>query len=107
FAFEDVPQAIKHEADLLDIPVLSVPYDVPFVAISREAFGRLANERLDQLTQALKVQDELTETALRGLGFDGVLWRLSAPLGCSLAVVDETGQVVAERHFGRRLPLDG
>src|SRR5918999_215990 len=50
FGFPDVPAALVEEADRLDFPILTVPYEVPFVAITKAAFRHLANEQLERLT---------------------------------------------------------
>ncbi len=107
FGFLDVPPAVVDEADKLGFPVLSVPYEVPFVAITKAAFSHLANEQLDQLTQALEVHERLADAVLEGRGLQALLAIVCNHLDCSLQLVDETGRVVGERHARRRLSLDG
>ncbi len=53
FGFAEVPDAAADEAEKLSFPILSVPYEVPFAAITKAAFRHLANEQLEQLTRAL------------------------------------------------------
>src|ERR671919_3110566 len=48
FGFADVPVPIVEEADKLDFPILSVPYEVPFIAITKAAFAHLADEQLER-----------------------------------------------------------
>ena len=86
--------------------MLSVPYEVPFVAITKAAFSRLAGEELERLTRALQVNERLAEAVLEGRGLTSLLAVVCAHLGCSLALVDESGRVVAERHAGKRLSFD-
>jgi purine catabolism regulator len=64
FGFEDVPAPIVAEADKRSFPVLTVPYEVPFVAITKSAFTHLANERLEQQTRALEVHERLSDAGL-------------------------------------------
>jgi purine catabolism regulator len=101
FGFPEVPAPILAEADRLGFPVLSVPYEVPFVAITKAAFTHLANEQLEQLTRALGVHERLADAVIRGRGLQALLAVVCNHLDCSLALVDEHGRVVAERH-GRR-----
>ena len=48
FGFAEVPPAIVEEANRLGFPVLAIPYDTPFIAITKAAFTHLANEQLDR-----------------------------------------------------------
>jgi purine catabolism regulator len=107
FGFSDVPPAVVDEANRLGFPVLSVPYEVPFVAITKAAFAQLAGEQLERLTRALEVNERLAEAALEGRGLPSLLAIVCGHLGCSLALVDQSGRVVAERHAGKRLSFDG
>jgi PucR family transcriptional regulator, purine catabolism regulatory protein len=106
FGFPDVPPPIVEEADKLAFPVLTVPYEVPFVAITKAAFTHLANEQLEQVTSALAVHERLADAVLRGRGLQALLAVVCNHLDCSLALVDEQGRVVSERHARRRLPFD-
>jgi PucR family transcriptional regulator, purine catabolism regulatory protein len=98
FDFDQVPPAIVAEANELGFPVFSVPYEVPFVAITKAAFTRIGAERLEQLTEALEVHEQLVDAVLRGRGLDHLLEILGGHLGCSLRLVDDTGRVLAERQ---------
>jgi PucR family transcriptional regulator, purine catabolism regulatory protein len=104
FGFAEAPAALLEEANALDFPVISVPYAVPFVAITKAAFAQLADEQLERLTNALAVHERLAATVLEGQGIQALLAILSGHLDCSLALVDENGRVVSERHAtGKRL----
>src|SRR5688500_7308013 len=105
--FADVPPAIVAEADRLDFPVLSVPFEVPFVAITKAAFSYLANEQLERQTRALEVHERLADAVLEGRGLHALLSVLCGHLLCSLALVDETGRVVAESHSGPHHSFEG
>ncbi len=107
FGFAEVPPAIVEEANRLGFPVLSVPYDTPFIAITKAAFTHLASEQLETVTRALEVHERLAQTVLDGRGVQALLAVLCDRLGCSLALVDESGRVVGERHAGGRLSFDG
>jgi len=107
FGFAEVPAPIVDEANKLGFPLLSVPYEVPFVAITKGASGHLANEQLESLTRALEVHERLADAVLQGRGLQALLSILCNHLGCSLALVDEAGRVVAERHAAERLTFDG
>jgi purine catabolism regulator len=106
FGFAEVPVPIVEEANKLAFPVLTVPYKVPFVAISKAAVTHLASEQLEQLTRALEVHERLADAVLQGRGLQALLAIVCNHLNCSLALVDERGRVVAERHARRRLSFE-
>ena len=107
FGFGEVPPAIVEEANRLGFPVVSVPYDTPFIAITKAAFTHLANEQLEDVTRALEVHERLSQAVLDGRGVQALLAILSDRLGASVGLVDEGGRVVGERHHGKRLPFHG
>lgn len=104
---DSVPEPIAKEADALGFPVLCVPYDVPFMALSKAAFTRLASEELERQTRALEVNQRLADAVVDGEGAQALLGIVCRHLGCSLALVDGAGRLVAERHAGRRLGFEG
>src|SRR5829696_1250141 len=106
FNFAEVPGVLAEEADALGFPVLEVPYEVPFVAITKNAVSHIASERLEQLTQAIAVHERLADAVLKGRGLNDLLGIVCGHLDCSLQLVDEGGRVVSERHSGRRLQFD-
>jgi PucR family transcriptional regulator, purine catabolism regulatory protein len=106
FGYVDVPPAIVEEANRLSFPVLSVPYEVPFVAITKAAASSLASEQLERLTGAIEVHERLADAVLKGRGEHALLTILSNHLDCSVALVDEHGRVASERHVGERLTFD-
>jgi purine catabolism regulator len=107
FSFAEVPAALAEEADRLGFPVLEVPYEVPFVAITKTAVSHIASERLEQLTQATEVHERLADAVLKGRGLNDLLGIVCGHLDCSLQLVDEGGLVISERHSARRLSFEG
>jgi PucR family transcriptional regulator, purine catabolism regulatory protein len=106
FGFSDVPPALVGEANTLGFPIVCVPYEVPFVAITKAAVTRLASEQLERQTRALEVNERLADAVLQGRGVQALLAIVSSHLGCSLVLLDERGRVVAERRTGKRVSSD-
>jgi purine catabolism regulator len=106
FGFPELPEAVVAEADRLSFPILTVPYDVPFVAITKAAFTHLANDQLEQLTRALEVNERLAAAVLEGRGLQALLAVVCNHLDCSLSLVDAGGRIVSERHARARLSFD-
>jgi PucR family transcriptional regulator, purine catabolism regulatory protein len=108
FGFAQTPPALAAEADALGFPVLTVPYEVPFIALTKAVSTHLANEELERVTRALEVHERLAQTVLEGGGLYTLLAVLGDSVGCSLALVDQAGRVVVERHAaGGPRSLDG
>jgi purine catabolism regulator len=106
FGFDAVPKAVATEANRLGFPVFTVPYEVPFIAISKAVFTHLASEQLELVTQALEVNERLAEAVTHGRGLQELLAVVAGHLGCSLALLDESGRVLAERHARKRLSFE-
>ncbi|HXH87081.1 MAG TPA: PucR family transcriptional regulator ligand-binding domain-containing protein [Gaiellaceae bacterium] len=101
FGWAEPPAALLAEADRLGFPVLTVPYEIPFIALTKAISSQLANEQLSRVERALAVHERLAEAVLESRGAASLLAILGDHVGCSLALVDETGRVVGERHGAR------
>jgi PucR family transcriptional regulator, purine catabolism regulatory protein len=101
FGWAEPPAALVEESERLGFPVLTVPYEVPFIALTKAISSRLANEQLARVERALSVHERLAEAVLEGRGVRALLAILGDHVGCSLALVDEHGRVVGERHATR------
>src|SRR5688500_5013544 len=101
FGWAEPPDALVREAERLDFPILVVPYAVPFIALTKAISSQLANEQLSRVERALTIHERLAEAVLEGRGVPVLLAILGDHVGCSLALVDEGGRVVGERHGAR------
>ena len=106
FGFAEPPAPLVDEAEKLGFPVVVIPYEVPFVAITKDAVTRLVNEQLGRVTRALEVNERLAEAVLQGRGVQALVGIVSSHLGCSLVLLDDRGRVVAERHTGGRASFE-
>ncbi len=95
FDFDCVPRAMAAAADRLGFPVLTIPYELPFIAVTKVGFSHLASEQLELMTDALAVHERLAEIVLAGGGLDTLLDVLYERLGCNLRVLDGAGRVLA------------
>jgi purine catabolism regulator len=104
FGWTEPPAALAAEADSLGFPVVTVPYEVPFIALTKAIAAQLGNEQLARLERALEVHERLAQAVLEGRGVPVLLAILGDHVGCSLALHDESGRIVGDRHGDR---LDG
>ena len=60
----EIPPALVDEADELGFPLFEVPYEMPFIAITEKAFGRLVNEQYEVLQRGIAVHRRLEQLVL-------------------------------------------
>jgi purine catabolism regulator len=104
FAHEKVPEPLIAAARERDFPVLEIPYELPFIAITEQAFTRLVNEEYALLRRSIAAQERLQRVVLAERGLDGIVGALAGLVGGSALVLDSRGTPLASRSFRR--PLD-
>jgi PucR family transcriptional regulator, purine catabolism regulatory protein len=97
FSYKRLPRAMVAEADARGLPLFEVPYEMPFIAITEHAFGRLVNEQYDVLQRAGEVHERLERLVLEGRGLDQVLASIATVVGGAAVVLDGRGHELA-RH---------
>ena len=102
FGWAEPPAALADEAERLDFPLVTVPYEVPFIALTKAISSQLANAQLAR-PSALEVHERLAQSVLQGQGAAALLAILGDHVGCALALVDEA----ARRRRAPRARLDG
>ncbi|MBI5104601.1 MAG: PucR family transcriptional regulator ligand-binding domain-containing protein [Solirubrobacterales bacterium] len=104
FAHPQVPEELQAAAAERDFPLLEVPYEVPFIAVTEKAFGRLVNEQYALLQRSIAVQERLQRIVLNERGLDAIAAALSTLIGGSTLVFDGRGELQARHAFRRELP---
>lgn len=82
-------------ADALDFPILEVPYETPFIALTEKAFHHIAAEQATMLERAGAAHARLEQVALEDGGLDGFVAALGDLVGGEAAVLDARGHVLA------------
>ncbi|GAA3427108.1 PucR family transcriptional regulator [Streptosporangium sandarakinum] len=90
---ETVPAELVAAAARAGLPLVEVPRDTPFVAISKLVSDLIAAEQYDEISRAFAAQGRLTRAALRPEGPRAVIDRLARELGGWAVLLDETGAV--------------
>ncbi len=98
-----MPEPLLEEAEALGFPVFEVPYEVPFIAVTEKAFGRLVNEHYEVLQRSIATHKRLERLVVEERGMDEVVRALAAAVGGAVLVLDARGEVLAERAFRREL----
>ena len=104
FDHAKVPRALLEAARGAGLPVFTVPYELPFIAITERAFTALVNRQYEVLQRTIAVHRRLERLLLEERGLDELVRAISTTTGAAVAVLDPRGQTLASRSFQRPLP---
>jgi PucR family transcriptional regulator, purine catabolism regulatory protein len=103
FDHTQIPDALLSEARKLEFPVFDVPYEMPFIAITEKAFGRLVNDQYDTLQRGIAFHKRLEQLVLEERGLEEVARALAAATGGAVAALDRQGEPMTVCEFRRKL----
>jgi DNA-binding PucR family transcriptional regulator len=106
FTHEKVPKALVDAAREREFPLFEVPYELPFIAITEHAFGRLVNEQYALLQRSIAAQERLQRIVLSERGLDAIVGALATLVGGPALVFDGRGELQAMRTFRRELDAE-
>lgn len=89
------PTTLRLACEEAGLPLLEVPHEVPFMAITEELAERLAVQRGERDRRTLRREAHLLDVLAEGHGLDGVVRALARELGCTIVVTDPSGTVEA------------
>src|SRR3954470_13428416 len=98
-----VPDALVEAARERSFPVFEVPYELPFIALTEQAFTRLVNEQYALLQRSIAAQERLQRIVLSERGLDAIVGALAPLVGGPALVFDGRGDARAVRTFRREL----
>ncbi|HEV2999396.1 MAG TPA: PucR family transcriptional regulator ligand-binding domain-containing protein, partial [Solirubrobacteraceae bacterium] len=103
FAHAEVPAPLVEAAAGREFPLFAIPYEVPFIAVTEQAFTRLVNEQYALLRRSIAAQERLQRVVLAERGLDGIVGALAGLVGGAAVVLDARGLPLARRSFRRPL----
>jgi purine catabolism regulator len=103
FAHQDVPEALRETAAELGFPLLEVPYEVPFIAVTEKAASHLVNEHYAVLQRALSAHERLERIVLSERGLDGVAEALASLIDGPAMIFDARGSELVRRSHRHAL----
>jgi purine catabolism regulator len=106
FDFEELPGPLVEEAAALGFPVFEVPYELPFIALTENAFTRLVNEQYEMLQRGIAIHKRLERLVLDESGLEEVVRALAAATGGTVSVLSARGATIAAKTFRRRVPAE-
>ena len=103
FSHRAVPAAVVEAAAERDLPLVEVPYEVPFIAVTEAAFSRLVNEQYAVLRRAIAAHERLERIVLAERGLDAVVAALATLIGGTVLAYDARGALLVRRAFRQEL----
>lgn len=102
--YQEAPEPLVRAAEESGLPLLTVPDEVPFIAVTKAVFDARADEQRALLQRAFATQRRLTAAAT-GDGLRPMLAEWAAATGVGAAVLDPLGRLLAtSEHASRPLP---
>jgi purine catabolism regulator len=106
FTHKTVPAAMVEVAAERAFPLFEVPYELPFIALTEQAFTRLVNEQYALLQRSIAAQERLQRIVLSERGLEAIVGALATLVGGAAVVFDGRGELQAMRTFRRDLDDD-
>lgn len=103
FTHASVPEGIVSAARERNLPLVEVPYDVPFIAVTEAAFSRLVNEQYAVLRRAIAAHERLERIVLAERGLDAIVAALATLIGGSVLAFGARGELLVQRAFRAEL----
>ncbi|MGH8932730.1 MAG: PucR family transcriptional regulator [Egibacteraceae bacterium] len=98
---DEVPDAMLEEADARSLPLFTVPYEVPFIAVTKRVSHAMAADHYATLRTAVDLHRQVLASVIAGTGVKGVIETIAHPMHEFACVVfDYYGQELAT-HVGR------
>jgi PucR family transcriptional regulator, purine catabolism regulatory protein len=102
----DVPPAMLDACDEHDLPLFTMPYEIPFIAVSRRVAHHAFEEHYATLRRAVDLHRQVLTSVVAEEGVDGVLATVGRAMpGTALIALDFAGAELA-RHDPSRLAID-
>ncbi|MFB6436251.1 PucR family transcriptional regulator [Streptomyces sp. NPDC056411] len=102
--YQEAPRPLVAAAEEAGLPLLTVPDEVPFIAVTKAVFDARAGEQRAALHRAFATQRRLTAAAAAD-GLRPMLAEWTAATGVGAAVLDPLGRLLAAGGPEPRTPL--
>lgn len=94
--YQSAPDPLVRAAREAGMPLLTVPDEVPFIAVTKAVFEARAALRRRALERAFEAQRRLTTAAASGQGLAATLRAWAAATGVDALVADPLGRLIAD-----------
>jgi purine catabolism regulator len=98
--FHDIPAVMIDCADELDFPIVKVPWEVPFIDVTRAISERIVQQRYRLMQQSLQIHNTLTGLVLMGEDLDALARALADLVRSAVTIEDAAFRVLAHAPGG-------
>lgn len=89
------PPALREACEAAGLPLLEVPFEVPFIAITEELAERMAAQRGERDRRALRREAHLLDVLAEGHGLDGLARSIAREIRSTVVIADLDGRLEA------------
>ena len=97
--FSEVPPAVAGEAERLGLPVLEVPWEIPFARLTEEAQRALLAEQYLVLERSEAIHRALTKAAVEASSLQEIAGVLGSLIGRDVTFESAGGQLIAASYL--------
>ncbi len=93
--YQDCPEPLRIAAQRCEVPLLTVPDETPFIAITKWVFDVIASQEHGELQAAMEINKKLTAVATRSAALPALLSAWSATSDTPCVVCDGAAKLIA------------
>jgi len=97
--FDHFPEAVCDEANQVHIPLLEIPWDLPFAQITEEVHRAILAEQYRMIEQSEAIHRALTRAVLEAESLQDLATMLGKHIERTVLFEDTDGQILADAHF--------
>jgi len=101
--FYDIPQEMITLANKLDFPIVTLPWEIPFVEVTQAIHEYILRQQFDHIGKSLHIHEVLSRLVLEGKSLDDIVESLANLLNRSVTIEDPSLRVLAHASPG---PID-
>ena len=101
--FYDIPQEMITLANKLDFPIVTLPWEIPFVEVTQAIHEYILHQQFDHIGKSLHIHEVLSRLVLEGKSLDDIVESLANLLNRSVTIEDPSLRVLAHASPG---PID-
>ncbi|MGH7610745.1 MAG: PucR family transcriptional regulator [Candidatus Dormibacteria bacterium] len=98
---EHFPAAVRQEADRAQLPLLEVPWEVPFAAITQAINGTILAQQYEVIEQSSLIHKELTRAAVAAQSLQDIADTLGRLIQRDVTLEEPDGRLLAFWHPGQ------
>jgi len=92
--FHHIPEELIRQADELGFPIITLPWEVPFIEVTRAISEHIVHERYALMQKSLQIHNTLTRLVLTGDNLEALAKALTNLVHCPVTIEDPNFQLL-------------